>query len=52
MTAIGSLMFCNDCGNLLDSSTSKKNLKLKCDVCGAECKGLYYIHKRFASMQI
>ncbi|KAK2627664.1 hypothetical protein QTJ16_002310 [Diplocarpon rosae] len=40
MSAIGSLVFCTDCGNLLESSTGKKNAVLICDCCGAENKGL------------
>ncbi|CAG8961668.1 hypothetical protein HYALB_00007704 [Hymenoscyphus albidus] len=36
MSAVGSLVFCTDCGNLLDSSTGNKNNVLKCDCCGAE----------------
>ncbi|KAH6676714.1 transcription factor S-II-domain-containing protein [Halenospora varia] len=38
MSAIGSLVFCTDCGNLLDSSTGNKNTVLLCDCCGAENK--------------
>ncbi|CZR63254.1 related to DNA-directed RNA polymerase I A12.2 subunit [Phialocephala subalpina] len=38
MSAIGSLVFCTDCGNLLDSSTGNKNTILVCDCCGAENK--------------
>lgn len=40
MTAIGSLVFCNDCGNLLDARTSAKVKTLNCAVCGSSCKGL------------
>jgi len=32
------LVFCTDCGNLLDSSTGNKNTILVCDCCGAENK--------------
>jgi hypothetical protein len=39
MSAIGSLIFCNDCGNLLDGSAGKKNVTLTCAICGATCKG-------------
>lgn len=39
MTAIGSLVFCTDCGNLLDETEGEKNVLLRCDVCGAVCKG-------------
>lgn len=42
MSAIGSLVFCTDCGNLLESSTGNKNTILVCDCCGAENKGLHY----------
>ncbi|KAF5872341.1 putative dna-directed rna polymerase i subunit [Botrytis fragariae] len=39
MSAVGSLVFCTDCGNLLESSTGNKNTILTCDCCGAENKG-------------
>lgn len=39
MSAIGSLVFCTDCGNLLDGSAGKQNVVLTCTVCGANCKG-------------
>jgi RNA polymerases M/15 Kd subunit len=42
MTAIGSLVFCTDCGNLLDETEGEKNILLKCDVCGAVCKGTFF----------
>jgi DNA-directed RNA polymerase I subunit RPA12 len=35
MAAIGSLVFCTDCGNLLEETEGKANAILKCDVCGA-----------------
>ncbi|KAL1986339.1 hypothetical protein VTN96DRAFT_6571 [Rasamsonia emersonii] len=35
MSAIGSLIFCTDCGNLLHESTGDPNTILVCDVCGA-----------------
>ncbi|KAF2188091.1 DNA-directed RNA polymeras-like protein I subunit [Zopfia rhizophila CBS 207.26] len=38
MSAIGSLVFCTDCGNLLDGSSGKENAILICQVCGASCK--------------
>ncbi|KAF2423554.1 hypothetical protein EJ08DRAFT_652681 [Tothia fuscella] len=38
MSAIGSLVFCNDCGNLLDSAGGDSNAILSCEVCGAKCK--------------
>jgi DNA-directed RNA polymerase subunit M/transcription elongation factor TFIIS len=40
MAAIGSLVFCTDCGNLLDGSAGKQNAILTCQVCGAQCKGM------------
>ena len=39
MAAIGSLVFCTDCGNLLDGSSGDENAILKCDVCGNENRG-------------
>ena len=39
MAAIGSLVFCTDCGNLLDGSSGDENAFLKCDVCGNENRG-------------
>lgn len=39
MTAIGSLVFCTDCGDLLDGSTGDKKAILVCDVCGAHNEG-------------
>lgn len=39
MAAIGSLVFCTDCGNLLDGGAGKQNAILTCRVCGAQCKG-------------
>jgi hypothetical protein len=39
MSAIGSLVFCTDCGNLLDGSAGKQNAILTCQVCGASCRG-------------
>ncbi|KAF2703335.1 DNA-directed RNA polymeras-like protein I subunit [Pleomassaria siparia CBS 279.74] len=38
MAAIGSLVFCTDCGNLLDGGAGKQNAILTCQVCGASCK--------------
>lgn len=40
MAAIGSLVFCTDCGNLLETNTSRKTF-LTCDVCGAQNKGTH-----------
>ncbi|KAF2216924.1 hypothetical protein CERZMDRAFT_92994 [Cercospora zeae-maydis SCOH1-5] len=37
MTAIGALVFCTDCGNLLDSNPSRKEY-IDCDVCGTSNK--------------
>jgi hypothetical protein len=42
MAAIGSLVFCTDCGNLLETNTSRKTY-LTCEVCGAQNKGEDYI---------
>lgn len=39
MSAIGSLVFCTDCGNLLDSSTGDANTLLTCACCGTENQG-------------
>jgi DNA-directed RNA polymerase I subunit RPA12 len=38
MTSIGSLVFCADCGSLLDENENREDAMLKCDVCGAQCK--------------
>ncbi|QDS73357.1 hypothetical protein FKW77_007030 [Venturia effusa] len=38
MAAIGSLVFCEHCGNLLDSANGDSSVVLTCDVCGAKCK--------------
>lgn len=40
MAAIGSLVFCTDCGNLLDGSSGDEKAILKCDVCGTENRGI------------
>ena len=39
MAAIGSLVFCTDCGNLLDGSSGDEKVILRCDVCGTENTG-------------
>ena len=39
MTAIGSLVFCTDCGNLLEASTGNRNKILTFECCGAENQG-------------
>ena len=41
MSAIGSLVFCTDCGNLLEPSKGVKDSILKCECCGTENKGLF-----------
>ncbi|OJJ88153.1 DNA-directed RNA polymerase I core subunit RPA12 [Aspergillus glaucus CBS 516.65] len=38
MSAIGSLIFCTDCGNLLQESTGDANAVLLCEICGARNK--------------
>ncbi|GAB7343276.1 hypothetical protein MBLNU457_1332t1 [Dothideomycetes sp. NU457] len=38
MSAIGSLVFCTDCGNLLDSAAGLQKATLTCEICGAKCK--------------
>ena len=48
MAAIGSLVFCTDCGNLLDGSSGDKEAILICEVCGAENKG---VHKHWGVLQ-
>jgi hypothetical protein len=40
MSAIGSLVFCTDCGNLLESSTGNENTVLTCECCGAQNRGM------------
>jgi len=37
MSAVGSLVFCSDCGNLLDSTSG--NEKLVCEQCGGVTRG-------------
>lgn len=39
MSAIRSLVFCTDCGNLLDGSSGDEKAILTCEVCGRENKG-------------
>lgn len=39
MAAIGTLVFCTDCGNLLDGSSGDDKALLTCDVCGTLNKG-------------
>lgn len=38
MAAIGSLVFCTDCGNLLPSTKGSDRNVLSCECCGAENK--------------
>ena len=38
MAAIGSLVFCTDCGNLLDGATGNRKATLICEVCGTRNK--------------
>jgi hypothetical protein len=40
MSAVGSLVFCTDCGNLLDNSTGNQKHILVCECCGAENNGM------------
>lgn len=40
MAAIGSLVFCTACGNLLDGSSGDKKAVLTCEICGTENKGI------------
>lgn len=42
MAAIGSLVFCTACGDLLDASSGDERAILKCNVCGTENKGTYH----------
>ncbi|KAL8699894.1 MAG: hypothetical protein Q9224_001214 [Gallowayella concinna] len=38
MTAIGSLVFCTDCGNLLDGASGDRKVMITCEVCGTKNK--------------
>jgi len=40
MAAIGSLVFCTDCGNLLPATKGTEKNSLNCECCGAWNKGL------------
>lgn len=40
MAAIGSLVFCSDCGNLLPSTKGSEKNILSCECCGAENRGM------------
>lgn len=46
MSVVGSLIFCDDCGNLLDSITDKSR-ELKCQMCMRE-----YDAKQFKELQV
>lgn len=46
MSVVGSLIFCTDCGNLLDSISSKKS-QLKCRICSKE-----YNPREFEELQV
>ena len=39
MTAIGSLVFCTACGDLLEESSGDRQAILKCEVCGTDNRG-------------
>lgn len=39
MAAIGSLVFCTDCGNLLEPNTVHSKY-INCDVCGTRNEGM------------
>lgn len=41
MAAIGTLVFCTDCGNLLPATKGTQRNVLHCECCGAENRGLY-----------
>ena len=40
MAAIGSMVFCTDCGNLLPATKGTEQNVLSCECCSAENKGL------------
>ncbi|KAI5294234.1 DNA-directed RNA polymerase I core subunit rpa12 [Ascosphaera acerosa] len=40
MSAIGSLIFCTSCGNLLPESSGDENAIIPCDVCGTQNKDI------------
>ena len=40
MAAIGSLVFCTTCGDLLDGSSGDSKIVLTCRVCGTENQGI------------
>lgn len=41
MAAIGSVVFCTDCGNLLPATKGTERNVLSCECCGAENKGSF-----------
>lgn len=41
MAAIGTLVFCTDCGNLLPATKGTQRNVLHCECCGAENRGLF-----------
>lgn len=38
MSTVGTLVFCGDCGNLLDSVAGSD--RIECEMCGAVTKGI------------
>ncbi len=47
MAAIGSLVFCTDCGSLLEANTGRK-AQILCNVCGTYNQGIFVrgpVHK-------
>lgn len=51
MAAIGSLVFCTDCGTLLDANTGRKE-HIECDVCGTLNKGEHICGMKILSMYL
>jgi DNA-directed RNA polymerase subunit M/transcription elongation factor TFIIS len=49
MAAIGSLVFCTDCGNLLEPNTGRKTY-IACDVCGTQNKGKYFANRSIEAL--
>ena len=52
MSAIGSLVFCTDCGNLLEPSKGIKDSVLKCECCGTENKGTHPPGRGFLNVNV
>lgn len=50
MAAIGSLVFCTDCGNLLPSTKGSEKNVLTCDSCSAEMQGTTLSDRRMLSL--